>query len=215
MKKYVLVITASLVITLYSSFSFALMYDFESPAASILNGNASGTYVVDSTPLQVLAGSMTSGGDFTLGGNSATIHIASPGSIPSVSRGGIGVNSSVSSGSIDEMLTKDEGVVFNFDSLFTPEKIHITRSNSFNGIRLFADGVFLLDILGDAEADKTIFLSDSISSLSVATLLGTGLSSDPALLITSIEGSVVPEPSIITLFAAGLFGLGFARRNNA
>jgi len=86
----------------------------------------------------------------------------------------------------------------------------------FNGLNLLGSVVVATN--GNDLNDQFIGLGSDVAFDSIELQYGAG-SGNLARFITRIDlgydSAAVPEPSIIALFAAGLFGLGFARRRKA
>lgn len=125
---------------------------------------------------------------------------------------GLGVNSDIGSGaSVEEPLSGQEGLVFDFDPSFDPREIVVEHLGNFFGeLRLFADGAFPQDVV-TVMGGNSISLPSGISRLAMTPrLFEIGLSSDPIYLVSQI--TAIPEPATRTLFVIALAGLAFATR---
>jgi hypothetical protein len=140
-----------------SQAALEMIYDFTLPGASILNGQTTGTFIVDGIPLQVQAGLMTQDGDFDLGGANSALLIGAS---------GLGMTSDLAGGSQIQadtsIATIHDGVVLMFSPLFIPQSM--TLSSFFNGedLRLLVgdDLTPALDLLSTSETgDVTLDLS--------------------------------------------------------
>ena len=181
----------------------SVVYDFTTPQAkTALSGKAAAVYESGGIPLGIQAGLLDHDGIFEPGGADAELSvILVPVSEfhPGV---GLGVLSDVASGSAPEDgLSMAEGLVFHFSPLFEPTRLHLSGitlggpegGGTFEAVRLFADGVYLLDRRGEADGTLTIALPAGVSTLAVMPLLNetpeiTSLSSDPVFFVAAIEG---------------------------
>ena len=180
----------------------ALVYDFTTPQAdAALSGRTVAFYESGGIPLGIEAGLLDHDGFFERGGEDAVLSVvlSSPGD-PGV---GLGVLSDVASGSgPEDALSMAEGIVFHFSPLFEPARIHLSGitlggpagGGTFEAVRLFADGEYLLDRKGEPDGTLTIALPPGISTLAVMPLLNetpeiTTLSSDPIFFVAAIEGN--------------------------
>jgi hypothetical protein len=170
--------------------SMALVYDFEAPAASSCDGLIDCVLTQDGVPLQIQAGLMTPSGEFTLGGEGATLAV-DPDSDPD--RGGLGVATATGPSQVQlDTVDPDQGeaVVFHFDPAFILEAVTVTTCGGGEGPRIFTDG----SLLGDLECPDngvtrfTIPLAGRISELSITPR--PDLSDDNDFHIESIEGVV-------------------------
>jgi hypothetical protein len=112
----------------------------------------------------------------------------------------------------------ETAIVYDF-TLGSISDIHIDLGVD-NGIIAWLDGTFLFGATASGGANLNEYDIDlsgvSAGNHSLQILRadhggGTGY----AILVDATDSVAVPEPSIIALFAAGLFGLGFARRRKA
>jgi hypothetical protein len=189
------------VLILFVPAAGAVVYDFTTPQAdAALSGSPAAVYEASGIPAVIQAGLLDHDGNFEPGGADAVLSVilASPGD-PGV---GLGVLSDVGSGSgPEDGLSMQEGLVFHFSSLFEPTLIHLSGitlggpegGGTFEAVRLFADGEYLLDRRGEPDGTLTIALPAGISTLAVMPLLNEtpeipGLSSDPVFFVAAIEG---------------------------
>jgi len=188
----------------------SLIYDFASPGATVLDGFDQGTFIVDGVPLTVSAGTMDQSGTFALGAANAAMFVGAVTLFGDPPVTGLGVNSDIGSGaSVEGPLSRQEGLVFDFDPSFHPREIIVEHLGGFFGeLRLFADDAFLRDV-ATVMGGNSISLPSGISRLAVTPrLFGIGLSSDPIYLVSQI--TAIPEPATRTLFVLALAGLAFA-----
>jgi hypothetical protein len=182
----------------------SIVYDFTTPQAdAALSGKPTAVYQAGGIPMAIQAGLLDQDGNFEPGGANAVLSVilASPGD-PGV---GLGVLSDVASGSgPEDALSMQEGLVFHFSSLFEPKRIYLSGitlggpqgGGTFEAVRLFADGEFLLDRRGEPDGTLTIQLPPGISTLAVTPLLYEtpeipSLSSDPIFFVAAIEGDAL------------------------
>jgi hypothetical protein len=180
----------------------SVVYDFVTPQAdAALSGLEVGVLEAGGIPLVIEAGLLDHDGSFELGGENAVLAvILTP---PPFRIGeGLGVLSQVYSGSYpEEALSMQEGLVFHFSPLFVPTRLHLsgitlggpTGGGAFQAVRLFANGVYLMDRKGEPDGTLTIALPAGVSTLAVMPLLEetpeiTSLSSDPVFYVAAIEG---------------------------
>jgi hypothetical protein len=180
----------------------SVIYDFTTPAAeATLSGAQAGVLEAGAIPLVVEAGLLDHDGNFTPGGENATLSVRlvpelfSPGA-------GLGVLSNFPSGSFpDDGLSMEEGLVFHFSPLFAPRFLHLDGitlggfedGGTFEAVRVFVNGQYLLDRKGEPDATLTIALPPGVSTLAVMPLLQvtqeiSDLSSDPVFFVAAIEG---------------------------
>lgn len=202
------VIGLFLICLFHGATTFALTYNFESSEATVLDGLTVGTFVVSGVPLEVQAGLLDATGNFTLGGADASLSVVSPGSIPSFPlAGGLGINSTLFSGTdLSQALEgiNQEGLLFNFDPIFEPQILTFRVFGNVTGFHVFSnleDGA-VSSVFG-LESDGVFILNPGITTLSLNIAGGT----DPAVFVTSIKGTVIPEPSTMLLFGTGLASL--------
>lgn len=178
-----------------------LVYDFLAPAAAGLAGSETGTYAVSGVPLFIEAGSLDAAGVFERGGFGAVLAVLQP---EGFFGGGLGVLSAFPSGSaLEEGLSREEGLVFHFDSRFDPTSFTLSGitygtggSGAFEAVRIFGNGVFLGYVIGQSSGTVTIPLPAGISTLALSPLPDAGeinLSSDPLFFVASIAGTVLSE----------------------
>ena len=100
----------------------ALIYDFQSPGATVLDGLTQGTFTVSGVPLDVQSGTFTTAGVFAPGDQNSKL---------SVSSDGLGMTSDIAGGDQIQADTTlagvHDGVLFTFDPLFVPTEISLTR----------------------------------------------------------------------------------------
>ena len=176
-----------------------LVYDFLAPGAAGLSGSETGTYTVGGVPLFIEAGSLDSERVFERGGFGATLAVIQP--QPFFNGGGLGVLSSVPSGSsLEEGLSRDEGLLFRFSPGFEPTRFTLsgftygTGSGAFEGVRIILNGVYVGYVLGEFDGTVTIPLPAGVTTLALSPLLDfqtVTLSSDPTFFVASIEGNVL------------------------
>lgn len=191
-----------------------LIYDFESAEASVLDGTTVGTFVVDSVPLDVEAGTLQSG-NFTAGGAQAHLTVVAPGSITSFpSASGLGVSSTFDQGTaLSRGLEWNEGLRFNFDSTFVPDYLTYRVFGHVSAFHIYSNlpgGAVTAS--GGSGADGWFTLRPGISSMSITLA---DADSDAAVFVTSISSGTlpgVPEPSTLLLFAMGIIVLAIIHR---
>lgn len=184
----------------------ALTYDFESPAAAPLAGQVVGVYVVDGVPLTIEAGSKVFDNPFLRGDQGSVLSIVPP----DTRRGGLGVRSDIPAGTgdpHDPHLGVFEGLLFRFAPGFQPTAITVVRFTQGNGfgefevLRLFVNGAFFDDVPGVDAGAVRILLPPGTSTLLVTPIINSDefpTSSDPTILIASIEGrSTAPPPRAV------------------
>lgn len=189
----------------------SLIYDFGAPGAAALNGINNGTFVAGGVPLTVSSGTMDQTGTFALGASNATMFVGTVTFMSDPPAAGLGVNSDIASGAIvEDPLSRQEGLVFDFAASFEPGKVVVHHFGSFIGeLRLFVDDAFFGDV-PTVTGDNSILLPGGISKLAMTPHLGTGLSSDPIYLVSRIVA--IPEPATRTLLVIALVGLAFVMR---
>lgn len=177
----------------------SVVYDFTTPQAdAALSGKTAAFYESSGIPLGIEAGLLDHDGLFERGGEGAVLSVV-PAPPPEGLGAGLGVHSDVAFP--DDALSMFEGLVFHFSPLFTPTRIHLSGitlggiegAETFEAVRLFANGELLLDRQGEADGTLTIELPAGISTLAVMPLLIPtpeipDLSSDPLFFVAAIEG---------------------------
>lgn len=191
----------------------SVVYDFTTPAAdAALTGSAAGVLEAGGIPLMIEAGLLDHDGNFELGGENAALFVRLTPALFSLGTG-LGVLSDVGSGSFpDDGLSMQEGLVFHFSPLFAPTLLHlsgITRGGSegggtFEAVRLFANGQYLLDRKGEPDGTLTIALPAGVSTLAVMPLQQPSaeipdLSSDPVFFVAAIEGEAAAVEVVFDL----------------
>ena len=187
-QSYVFAVLSALVLSVPAA---AVTYDFTTPAAdTALTGRALAFYESGGIPLGIQAGLLDHDGLFEPGVADAVLW-AVPGS-------GLGVYSDVAFP--DDALSMFEGIVFHFSPLFKARRLHLSEitlgggeGDTFEAVRLFADGKYLLDRKGEPDGTLTIQLPPGITRLAVMPLLNPTqqiptLSSDPLFYVAAIEG---------------------------
>jgi hypothetical protein len=107
-------------------------------------------------------------------------------------------------------MTDGQQEIYEYDSLGTPKLFGVVPTAGGNGGLAFdAVGNLYVEVRGMGFTDGAIYKFDTLGNRSI---FATGLS-DPQMGIANAV--VVPEPSILLLFAAGIFGLYCARARRA
>ena len=195
-------VLSALILSLSAAGSAAgasIVYDFTtSQADAALSGRVVAFYESGGIPLGIEAGLLDHDGYFERGAEDSVLSVV-PAPPPEGLGAGLGVHSDVAFP--DDALSMFEGLVFHFSPLFKPTRLYLSGitlggnegAETFEAVRLFANGEFLLDRKGEADGTLTIQLPAGISTLAVMPLLNEtpqipNLSSDPLFFVAGIEG---------------------------
>jgi hypothetical protein len=192
-----LVVLSALVLSVPAGAS--VVYDFTTPQAdAALSGKVVAFYPSGGIPLGIEAGLLDHDGLFELGGEGAVLSVV-PAPPPEDLGAGLGVHSDAAFP--DDALSMFEGLVFHFSPLFKPTRLYLSGitlggiegAETFEAVRLFANGELLLDRQGEADGTLTVELPAGVSTLAVMPLLIPtpeipDLSSDPLFFVAAIEG---------------------------
>lgn len=182
----------------------SVVYDFvTSEAQAALSGEVVAVFESGGIPLEIQAGIMDHDGSFVPGDRDAVLAVRLVPVAEEIPGVGLGVKSSGHEPFPAEGLNLDEGLVFHFSPLFEPTRIHLSGitlggpegGGEFEAVRIFANGVYLMDVPGEPDNTLTIAPPAGISTLGLMPLFeGTpeipSLSDDSAFFVAAIEGEV-------------------------